>query len=184
MQVILGQKDEARINTELLDQHFKENVDGKKYAKDDMRLTMYVVNIAQMWKKIGDQKRRDDFINYIFDLPQEEWGLSKVQRINFLMKYWMSEMGIRLLHSLSATQQKAAEPLWQHWGEYFADAHPDQFPGAVLKDVPLHAKAGFLSSFVNGLTKSTFDDSDTWGITHDKCYFYEAMPGVPEAGSC
>jgi len=81
---------------------------------------------------------------------------------------------------IATSSTKRREPLWQQWGRYFADAHPDQFPSAVLKDVPLTAKAGFLSSFVNGII-STFTDSDMWEITHDNCYFYE---GVPDGDSC
>jgi len=152
-QIKAGQIGQARGNIEFLEKAAKQQLVS---GKPDTSSLGNAFSTAELWKKIGDQKRCDALLQTILNAPREIRTFSKTDRINEIIRWGFVDEGLRLFSSLPVAEQKSPASLLPDLPYAMARAHPDQFPDAMLKQMDPLAKCGFLNEFVRGLTSDIF----------------------------
>lgn len=159
-QIAAGQLPQARGNIEFLDNFARAKIVS---AKDPSGFGK-AFTVAEMWKRVGNDKNCHLILQTIFNAPQKITSYSKIDRVgDFIMRGFVDE-GLRFFYSLPVEGKKPPQSLIRELPFSLAMAHPDRFPNELLKAKQPYTEARYVSNFVDGLTYNLFRASRVQGI--------------------
>ncbi|MEO6906249.1 MAG: hypothetical protein ABI210_00010 [Abditibacteriaceae bacterium] len=158
-QIADGQITQARVNIEFLDKTARQKIVLAKNIIDFND----ALDVAKLWKKIGDQKSCDSILRAILNapqilVPQPKMSVSdlKIQRIRMFIDLGFVDESLRFFYSLPVEGKEPPQSILTELPYAIAIAHPNQFPYGLLKTDSPFEETPTLSEFVRGLTSALF----------------------------